>query len=425
MSVIRNVLIWDSARKDAEWGDILIGGDGRIEEIAPAQTARGDVLCDGRGHTLAMPGLVNSHTHVSMSLLRGIGEELPLAEWLQQKIFPAEERLNPGHIRTGAELAFLEMLAGGTTCFADMYFFMREVATATLNTGLRAALCRGISGEDPAKLNENLSLAEEFNGRDGRIRVQIGPHAAYTVPRPELERIVGIAKEKDLGIQFHWLETEGELNSFRNEYKINPADYLEQTGLLGVKELLLAHCVWFLAEDLSRVKLDNVTLVHNPKSNLKLGSGYAPIKEMLKTGLNIALGTDGAASNNRIDMWDEMRAAVLMHKGYHKDPTLVSAREVLRMATTNGAKGMGFPDTGLIRPSYWADIILVDLDQPQYVGLDETNVPEFLVYAGSSRDVRATIVAGKPLYRDGEYLTLDRDDILAKAKESRKDLIRK
>lgn len=424
MSVIRNVLIWDSARNEAEWGDIVIGEDGRIEGIAPAKTARGDILCDGKGHTLAMPGLVNAHTHVSMSLLRGLGEELPLMDWLQQKIFPVEERLNPRHIRTGAELAFLEMIASGTTCFADMYFFMREVASAALNAGLRAALCRGITGEDPAKLNENLSLAEEFNGRDNRIRVQLGPHAPYTVPRKTLEKIAAIAKEKGLGIHFHWLETEGELESFRNELRISPADYLEQTGLLDVRELLLAHSVWFPVEELGRVKLDNVTLVHNPKSNLKLGSGYAPIKEMLEAGVNVALGTDGAASNNRLDIWDEMRTAALMHKGYHKDPTLASARDVLRMATTKGAKGAGFPQTGLIEPSYWADIMLVDLDQPHYIGLDETNAPEFLVYAGSSRDVRATLVAGKLLYKDGEHLTLDRDDVLAKAKESRKELTR-
>ena len=206
---------------------------------------------------------------------------------------------------------------------------------------------------------------------------------------------------------------------------MKPADYLDKTGLLGVKELSLAHCVWFPVEELERVKLDNVTLVHNPKSNLKLGSGYAPIKEMLETGVNVALGTDGAASNNRLDMWDEMRTAALMHKGYHGDPTLVSAREVLRMATAGGAKGAGFPSAGMIAPSYAADVVLVDLDQPHYVGIDPTNAPEFLVYAGSSRDVRATIIAGKMLYQDGEHLTLDREEIMAKAKEARKELTRK
>jgi 5-methylthioadenosine/S-adenosylhomocysteine deaminase len=419
MPAIRDVLIWDSERKDAERGDIAIDENGGISGILPPKSAKGGVLFDGEGVTAAIPGLVNAHTHVSMTLLRGLGEELPLMEWLTNKIFPVEDRLLPQHIRSGAELALLEMISGGVTCFADMYYFMREVAAAALNSGVRAALCRGITGEDAKKVNENIALAEEFDGRGGRIKVQLGPHAPYTVPRPALERIVEIAGNKKLGIHFHWLETEDELNAFRSEYKISPSDYLEQTGLLSAAKLILAHGVWHPAEELERIKRDNVTLVHNPKSNLKLGSGYAPVKEILKKGVNIALGTDGAASNNRLDVWDEMRAAALMHKGYHKDPTLVSAREVLKMATITGAHGLGFDDVGLIKKGWRADIALVSLSAPRYVGVNAASLPEFLVYAGSSRDVRATVVDGKLLYLDGRYLTLDKDEIISKAKEHR------
>ena len=419
MSVIRNVLIWDSERSDAQWGDIVVSTGGDIERIAPAQTAAGETLYDGHGRMVALPGLVNAHTHVSMTLLRGLGEELPLMEWLQQKIFPVEDRLAAEHIRSGADLALLEMLAGGVTCFADMYYFMDEVAEATLASGMRAALCRGLPGADENKLRENLELAERYNGRDGRIVVQLGPHAPYTVPRHALENIARSASEHNLGIHFHWLETKGELETFRDEYKIDPVDYLEQTGLLEAKELILAHSVWFPAESLGRVRRDNVTLVHNPKSNLKLGSGYAPIRDMLQNGVNVALGTDGAASNNRLDIWDEMRAAALMHKGYHLDPTLVSARDVLRMATVGGARGVGFAKSGLLQPGCHADVVLVDIDKPEYVGITPANVPEFLVYAGSSRDVRATIVAGRVLYRDGEYTTLDSAAVLQRAREHR------
>ncbi|MDR1020345.1 MAG: amidohydrolase [Synergistaceae bacterium] len=422
MPVIRDVLIWDSKREDAERGDIAIGEDGRISGVLPPKSAKGDVLFDGRGETAAIPGLVNAHTHVSMTLLRGIAEELPLMEWLQTKIFPAEERLLPHHIRSGAELAMLEMISGGTTCFADMYYFMREVAQATLASGMRAALCRGITGDGTRKLNENLSLAEEFGGRDGRILVQLGPHAPYTVPRDTLARIAGIAKEKNLGVHFHWLETEGELETFRNEYKISPSEYLEQTGMLDAPKLLLAHSVWHPVEELGRVNRPNVTLVHNPKSNLKLGSGYAPVREMLKLAVNVALGTDGAASNNRLDMWDEMRAAALMHKGYHRDPTLASARETLRMATLAGASGMGFDSVGLIKEGWSADLALVDISGPRYVGCDAQNLPEFLVYSGSSRDVRATVVDGKVLYRDGRFLTMDAEEITARARGHRQEI---
>ncbi|MDR0649763.1 MAG: amidohydrolase [Synergistaceae bacterium] len=422
MTAIRDVLIWDSERERAERGDIEIGSDGRITAVLPPKGAKGEILFDGRGETAAIPGLVNAHTHVSMTLLRGIAEELPLMEWLQTKIFPAEDRLLPQHIRSGAELAMLEMISGGTTCFADMYYFMREVASATLASGMRAALCRGITGDDARKLNENLSLAEDFGGREGRIIVQLGPHAPYTVPRDFLARIAGIAKDRGLGVHFHWLETEGELKTFRDEYKISPSEYLAQAGLLDAPKLLLAHSVWHPSDELGRVNRSNVTLVHNPKSNLKLGSGYAPVREMLDLGMNVALGTDGAASNNRLDMWDEMRAAALMHKGYHKDPTLVSARDVLKMATLAGAAGMGFEGVGLIKAGWHADIALVDISGPRYVGCDDRNLPEFLVYSGSSRDVRATIVDGKPLYKDGCFLTMDSQEIVAKAREHRRDI---
>jgi 5-methylthioadenosine/S-adenosylhomocysteine deaminase len=422
MPVVRNVLIWDARRTDAEYGDIVIGRDGRIESITEAGASEGEVAFDGRGRTIALPGFVNAHTHVSMSLLRGLGEELPLMEWLETRIFPVEDRLRAEHIRSGAELAMLEMISCGITCFADMYYFMSEVAQATLASGMRGALSRGLTGDDEKKIAENLDLADEFNGRDGRIKVQLGPHAPYTVPMSWVTEIARVARDRDLGIHFHWLETKGELESFRSSHGTDPASYLEQTGLLEARELILAHGVWLRPEDMDCLARDNVTVVHNPKSNLKLGSGYAPLREMQDHGVNVALGTDGAASNNRLDIWDEMRTAALMHKGYHSDPTLVSARQVLAMATVNGARGIGFKDAGLIEPGYWADLVLIDMDAPQYVGADASNVPEFVVYAGSSRDVRGTMVSGRMLYRDGDHLTLDRDEIMARASCHRREI---
>jgi len=371
---------------------------------------------------VALPGLSNTHTHISMTLLRGLGEELPLMDWLHEKIFPVEAKLEAKHIRSGADLGMLEMIAGGVTAFADMYYFMDEVAEAVLTSGMRAALSRGLPGDDAAKLAENVKLASDYDGREGRINIQLGPHAPYTVPRDALRKIADTALEHDLGVHFHWLETKGELESFKNEYKIAPIDYLEQAGLLNVKELLLAHSVWFPVDELPRVKRDNITLVHNPKSNLKLGSGYAPVREMLAQGIHVALGTDGAASNNRLDVWDEMRTAALMHKGYHLDPTLLSARDVLRMATVNGARAMGFRDGGLLRAGALADVILIDTDRPQYVGMNESNVPEFMVYAGSSRDVVGTMVAGQLLYRNGGFLTLDKEEILSRAAAHRREI---
>jgi 5-methylthioadenosine/S-adenosylhomocysteine deaminase len=357
-----------------------------------------------------------------MTLLRGMGEELPLMDWLKKKIFPVEAKLTAQNIRNGADLAMLEMISAGVTGFIDMYYFMQDVAESVLESGMRAALCRGLTGEDETKIEDNLSLADEYNGREGRITVQLGPHATYTVGKDALRRISALAREKNLGIHFHWLETKGELETFRNEYHIEPSAYLEETGLLGVRELVLAHSVWHPIDQLSCVARDNVTLVHNPKSNMKLGSGYAPLKEFLSSGVRVALGTDGAASNNRLDVWDEMRFAALVHKGYNLDPTYIGARDILKMATLNGARGMGLRDTGLLKTGYQADITIVDMDNPRYVGADVSNAPEFAVYAGSSRDVRATVVAGRLIYKDGEFLTLDREKIMAKAGKDRREL---
>jgi 5-methylthioadenosine/S-adenosylhomocysteine deaminase len=421
LPVVRNVRIWDSGRESAELGDIVIR-DGKISGITKPNEAEGEILYNGKGSCLALPGLINAHTHVSMTLLRGIGEELPLKEWLEQRIFPAEAKLTAQHIRSGADLAMIEMISSGVTGFIDMYYFMEEVAESVLASGMRAALCRGLIGDDENRIAENLSLAERYDGRDGRITVQMGPHAPYTVPRGAVKRIASIAKEKNLGVHFHWLETKGELDSFRNEFKTEPADYLAETGLLEARELVLAHSVWHPAEQLPAIARDNVTVAHNPKSNLKLGSGYAPLKEFLASGVRVALGTDGAASNNRLDVWDEMRFAALMHKGYQLDPTLAGARDVLKMATVNGARAMGFKDVGLIKPDYRADLMIVDMDNPRYVGCGASNAPEFAVYAGSSRDVKATIVAGRVLYKDGEFTSLDRERIIARAAEDRRKL---
>jgi 5-methylthioadenosine/S-adenosylhomocysteine deaminase len=423
MSIVRNVLIWDSERSDAIFGDIAISGDGRISAITEPNYAVGKTLFDGRGKCLALPGLINAHTHVSMTLLRGAGEELPLMDWLNKKIFPLEAKLTAQNIRNGADLAMLEMISSGTTGFIDMYDFMGEVAESVLESGVRAALCRGLIGDDETKIREGISLADEYNGREGRLTVQLGPHAPYTVPRNSIKKIAELSREKNLGIHFHWLETKSELDMFRNEYHVEPSEYLEETGLLEARELILAHSVWHPVEQTSCVARDNVTLVHNPKSNMKLGSGYAPVKEFLASGVQVALGTDGAASNNRLDVWDEMRFAALIHKGYRQDPTCLNARDILKMATLNGARAIGLRDTGLLKTGFQADMMIVDMDNPRYVGADVSNVPEFVVYAGSSRDVRATVASGRLLYKDGEFLTLDREKIITLAGKDRRALV--
>lgn len=419
--LLRNVVAWDCEMEKARLCDIQIEGT-EILSKDDAGTGTGEEIFDGKGMTAVLPGLVNAHTHAAMTLMRGLGEELPLMEWLTKRIWPIEERLTPYHVRVGTQLALLEMLSCGITCFGDMYFFEEEVAEASLEAGMRCGLSRGLIGEDEAKLAEGVSLFDRYNAVSDLVTIQLGPHAPYTVPPKMLSRIADVAKEKGIGVHLHWLETRWEQEYFSKELRISPQELLEKTGLWEVPFLSLAHGVWISTDFIEGAARENVTILHNPNSNLKLGSGIAPLPEMLSKGVHVALGTDGAASNNRLDLWDEIRTASLVHKGTKKDPSIVTARQVLRMATLEGARALGFADVGLLRPGWQADLQLIDLDRPHFVGWDLETLPECLVYAGSARDVVGTMVAGRWLYREKEFFTLDRTKVMAEAQRCRQEL---
>lgn len=422
-SLYKNAVVWDAEHKKAELCDVKISG-GKFESIRQAGTYALGEGVDCKGNLAMLPGFVNAHGHAAMTLLRGLGEELPLMDWLQKRIWPVEAKLNGNCVYTGTQLAIMEMLSTGTTCFADMYFFMDKTADAVLDAGMRAGLSRGIVGGDEcaAKLAESLKLAKDYNGADGLITVQLGPHAPYTVPFGQMKDIAGAAKEYGLDVQLHWLETLNDWPMSESSKSMTPEEYLEKTGLTEVKRLLLAHCVYMDKEKMPFYARPGITVAHNPKSNWKLGSGTAPVCAMQKAGIRVALGTDGASSNNRLDMWDEMRFAALAQKGANMDPTLLSAEDALRMATVSGAAALGFDNAGLIKEGYAADFMLVDLDQPHYIGWDAENLPGYLVYAGSSADVRTTAVAGETLYHRGAFTKMDACRIKAEAASVRKYL---
>jgi len=432
-TLFKDVFILDGERERALLGHVLVS-KGRFQTVADASDVQpaADKVVEGKGHMAVLPGFVNAHTHAAMTLLRGLGEEAPLMEWLNEKIWPVEARLTPEHIYWGTMGAILEMLATGTTCFTDMYFEMDGVAKAALETGMRAALCRGIaSGPDVdgvpkinLSIDDNLALFERWHGREGLLTVQLGPHAPYTVPFEDMKKIVGIAKERGIGIHFHFLETEWEVGYINDELKMTPEKYLASSGILEVPGTILAHGVWMNPVWADSLDMSAVTIAHCPCSNMKLGSGVMPLDTWLDKNVGLALGTDGASSNNRLDMWGEMRSAALLHKGVTHNPTSAPALDLLRMATFEGARASGFANKGLIREGWVADLVLIDLDQPHYVGVDEENLASFIVYAGSSADVRGTMVNGKWLYKDGLYPHLDREEILRKAREAREAILK-
>ncbi|PIE54962.1 MAG: amidohydrolase [Dethiosulfovibrio peptidovorans] len=418
--LLRDVWLLDGSMDQGNRGDVLIQ-DGCIKAVDAPGTLEGNQVFDGRGRIAVLPALVNCHTHAAMVLLRGLGEERPLMEWLEQRIWPVEARLTPERIYWGARSALLEMASTGTVCFGDMYFEMDQVGQAARDAGMRCGLCRGIVGGDAHKITEGVELADVFKD-DPDITVQMGPHAPYTVPMNALREITDLARNRGLSVHIHFLEAQWELGYLRDELGCEPLEYLERSGLLDTPGLILAHGVWIPDDILNFLVNYGVTVVHNPGSNLKLGSGVAPVPGWIDAGVSVALGTDGAASNNRLDMWNEMRSMALIHKGVNQDPTTVTAAQVLEAATYGGYRALGFPRSGRIRPGWDADLMIVDLDRPQYVGLDGDNLGMYLVYAGSSADVKGTLSRGRWIYRDGTFPGQDVEDVLRNARQARTDL---
>ncbi|MEA3508511.1 MAG: amidohydrolase, partial [Synergistota bacterium] len=369
--LFRDIVCLDGTMRRAVRKDVAVE-NGLISNLWPAGKATGHFseTYDAGGLKALIPGLVNGHTHAAMVLLRGLGEETPLKEWLEKRIWPVEARLTPEHVYWGTRSAILEMASTGATCFADMYFEMDEVARACGDAGMNAGLCRGIVGGDGAKLEQGVSLFERWSGKDG-LTIQIGPHAPYTVDPDDMKTIAATARDIGAGLHLHFLETEWERAYITDTLGYSSIEsYMDDMGFGEVPYMVLAHCVWFPENEMPRIAGGEYTVAHNPSSNLKLGSGIAPVHAMQTAGVKLSLGTDGAASNNRLDVWEEMRTAALLHKGQLGDPTVVRATDVLKMATLGGAESLGFAKTGCIREGWKANLAVVDLDRPHYCGFN-------------------------------------------------------
>ena len=394
--------------------------DGPVVTYAGPRTAaplfRAERRIDGSDR-IVMPGLTNAHTHLPMTLLRGLGSDMRLQDWLEKSIWPAEERLTADLVRVGAELGMLEQLRFGVTAFADQYYFMEAVAQAADQCGIRALLTRGLIGDgsDNSRLQENLALYRAYHGTaEGRIRVGLGTHGEYTNSEDSLLSQVEAARKLGAHIHVHIAETRAELEGCKTRHQgRTPVRYLNDIGLLD-GPVLAAHCVWLEPEDIAILAARGVSVAHNPLSNLKLASGVMPLLPMLKAGIQVALGTDGTASNNTLNLWEEVRLAAVLHKGMSGDPTAVSPTQVLRMATLHGAQAMGFANVGLLKPGWRADVVMLDIAQPHMIPCPDPEAG--LVYAAQGSDVCMTMVDGRVLYWAGEYLTLDYERILAEAR---------
>ena len=400
-----------------------LGVDGKCIKYIGTERPLDDYDCEKDMYgKLLMPGLVNCHAHSAMNLLKGLGNDLPLMEWLHT-VWPIEDRMRDEDFTSGMEMVILEMLAGGTTSFSDMYW--RPIITQKCigESGIKADLTRVMMGGSPdadyltyPNRVEALEFFRQCDGAfEGRLHADWSVHAEYTIDEGFAAKWAEEIQTLGGRLHIHLSETKSEHEQCIAKYGVTPARWFYEKGFFNVPTYA-AHCVWATEEDMDLFLEKGVTPVHNPTSNLKLGSGFAPVQRMLDKGIRVALGTDGSASNNNVNMFEEMHLASVIHNGYLNDPTLMKPETIIKMATVNGALAQGRPDTGSIEVGKKADIIALNLDAPHLVPDHDTLA--LVTYSAQASDVCMTMVDGKILYENGEYLTMDRGRIFSEYNKS-------
>ena len=381
------------------YGDIEIEGE-RIAAVTAKGCRRGGESTEAP--RLVMPGLINCHGHTAMTLVRGLGSGLPLQRWLEEAIFPVEAKMTPEDVYAGNVWGIREMLAGGTTCVADMYDFPAEMAKALYEHGMKGRVCRVGLNFVPGRLEDSISFTRTHNSQllnlstsQLAVTADLCIHSEYLTDEQFCRGLAEANKELKRPLHVHVSETEKEHNECLARHGKTPIAYLAETGILDHGGYA-AHCVWCTDDDFRIMAEKGVSLIHNPTSNMKLGSGFARITRAMELGVNVALGTDGCASNDNLDMFEEMHLASLIHKGLAKDPTVLSAWDVIDMATVNGAKALGMPDTGEIAVGKKADLCVVDLDRIHLTPC--LDIPNLIVNSMHASDVVETIVDGRVVY---------------------------
>ena len=407
---------------------------GRIQRIwqpregEPLPEAR--EIVDARGG-IVMPGLTNLHTHLPMSLFRGLADDLPLEQWLNEHIFPAEAtHIDEETVRLGARLSCAEMLLGGITTCCDGYFHATAIAEAVEQMGMRAVLGQGVIDypapgvPDPSKgVAVARDFARQWQGRSDLIRSSIFCHSPYTCSETTLTHAKRAADELDVLFQIHLAETRNELEQMSSDQGCSPAAYLHRLGILDANTLLV-HAVWVDVSDIEQIAGSGARIAHCPESNMKLGSGVAPLPDFLSAGIAVGIGTDGSASNNDLDLWGEMDTLAKLHKVQRLDPTIMDATSVVRMATMGGAKALGMDGLiGSLEVGKRADVIIVDVDQPQLTPM--YHPASHLVYAVRAGDVRHVMVDGAWVVRDRRLLSIDLDDLLHRVRVFAREVIRR
>ena len=424
--LIKNALILSPNTNFENKQSILIK-DNLIAEISP-EIDESDVskTIDATGK-IVLPGLINTHTHLSMTLFRGLADDLSLDSWLNVHIWPMEANLNGDYCYIGALLGAVELIKSGTTTFSDMYFYMEDVARAVDESGIRAVLSYGMidfGDEEKRKneINENLTLFKACDGMaDGRIKVFFGPHSPYTASEELLIKVRELADEYNMGIHIHVSETQKEIEDVSAEKGLRPFEYLDKIGFLG-PDVVAAHSVWLSDNEIEIIKKNNVKISHNPCSNMKLASGIAPVSKLIENDICVSIGTDGASSNNNLDLIEELKTASLLQKVSTLDPKVLTSDEAVAMGTIKGAETLGLEsEIGSIEVGKKADIILIDTNSANMVP-DSSSLSSNIIYSANGSNVDTTICDGKILMENKKLVVLDEEEIYKKARQAIKEL---
>ena len=424
--LIKNAFILNPENNISGLKDVLIKNDKIFEISNDINEKNVDKIIDAKDKIL-LPGFVNTHTHLSMTLFRGLADDLSLDEWLNDNIWPIEANLNGYYCYIGALLGAIELIKSGTTTFSDMYFYMEDVAKAVNESGIRAVLSYGMidfGDEEKRKseIKENLQLYKNCHDTaEGRIKIFFGPHSPYTASEELLKEVRQLANENNIGIHIHVSETQKEIKDVSEEKGLRPFEYLDSIGFLG-PDVVCAHSVWLSDEEIEIIKKHNVKISHNPCSNMKLASGIAPISKLLENDICVAIGTDGASSNNNLDLIEELKTASLLQKVSTLDPKVLTSDEALAMGTINGARDLGMEDEiGTIEVGKKADLILIDTNNANMVP-NSSNLSSNIIYSANGSNVDTTICNGQILMENRKLTTLNEQDIYKKAKEALDEL---
>ena len=383
--------------------------DGMITAVgkAPADFAPDETI-EG-GNRLCMPALINAHTHMYMSVLRGAADDLPFMVWLFEGVMPREDKMDCEQAYWGSLLSCAEMIKRGCSTFNDMHLFPGSAARAAVKAGMRAVVNRAVTGPEGGERRIKEMLGEFEDYKDYKnVSFMVAPHAIYTCSEEYLLKLADIAVERKLPMHIHLSESVAEINDCRRDHGCTPVEYLVKMGFFKVPTLA-AHCVQLTETDILLLADNGVSVVTNPKSNLKLGNGIAPVYQLDRAGVNVCIGTDSAASNNSLNMFAELNYTALLHKGTNGDPTVIPARKAFEMATVNGAKALCIDNLGKLEPGWKADIVLLDTDVPQMMPLRDPYAA--VVYSCDGSETDTVIIDGAPVYLHKEFTTIDTEEL--------------